>query len=149
MRKLQVVSPYEPAGDQGQAIKKLSEGILNGEKYLTLKGVTGSGKTFTMANIIAGLNQAISGEEQLIVLLETMSGKGTEIGSRFEELKAIRDGLEHPERVGVCLDTCHINDSGYDLDDFDQILDTFDQIIGIEKIKCVHVNDIFFFGVCK
>ena len=103
---------------------------------------TGIGAEAGIQNIINGLNQAITGKEKLIVLLETMSGKGTEIGVRFEELKAIRDGLEHPERVGVCLDTCHVFSAGYDIvNDLDGVLEEFDRILGLDSLKAIHMND--------
>ena len=70
-----------------------------------------------------------------------MAGKGSEVGKCFNELKSIIDGVNHKERIGVCLDTCHLNDAGYDLNNFNEVLDTFDKIIGIEKIKCIHIND--------
>ena len=70
-----------------------------------------------------------------------MAGKGTEVGSCFEEIKQIIDGIEYKERIGVCLDTCHINDAGYDLSKFNTILKDFDEIIGLEYLKCIHVND--------
>ena len=70
-----------------------------------------------------------------------MAGKGTEVGRSFEEIKAIIDGVSKKDRIGVCLDTCHLNDAGYDLNNFDEVLNSFDKIIGINKIKCVHVND--------
>lgn len=99
------------------------------------------GEEVGIENIIRALNTAIDNETKVTICLETMAGKGTELGKTFEQLKTIIDGVKYQDKIGVCLDTCHINDSGYDLDDFDQILETFDQIIGIEKIKCVHVND--------
>ena len=76
---------------------------------------TGIGTEAGIKNIINGLNQAITGEEKITVLLETMSGKGSEIGVKFEELKAIRDGVKYPEQIGVCLDTCHVFSAGYDI----------------------------------
>ncbi len=77
-----------------------------------------------------------------IILLETMAGKGTEVGRSFEELRAVIDKLEDAGRIGVCLDTCHVFDSGYDIvSDLDGVLDQFDQIIGLERLKAVHVND--------
>ena len=76
-----------------------------------------------------------------MILLETMAGKGSEVGRNFEELKAIIDGIHNKDRVGVCLDTCHLNDAGYDLNNFDDILNSFDKLIGINKIKCIHIND--------
>ena len=77
-----------------------------------------------------------------MILLETMSGTGTEIGARFEELKAIRDGVRHPEKIGVCLDTCHIYSAGYDIvNDLDGVLEKFDQILGLPLLRAVHLND--------
>ena len=103
---------------------------------------TGIGVEAGISNIIAGLNQAISGEEKITILLETMSGKGSEIGVTFEELKAIRDGLEHPERVGVCLDTCHVFAAGYDIvNHLDDVLDEFERVLGLENLKAIHLND--------
>ena len=93
-------------------------------------------------NIIAGLDQAITGEENITILLETMTGKGTEIGARFEHLKAIRDGVKHPERIGICLDTCHVFAAGYDIvNDLDGVLEEFDQVLGLELLKAIHLND--------
>lgn len=92
--------------------------------------------------IIEGLNQAITGDENITVLLETMSGKGTEIGRSFEELKAIIDGVEYSERIGVCMDTCHIFSAGYDIvNDLDGVLDEFDRVIGLDRLKTIHLND--------
>ena len=103
---------------------------------------TGIGVEKGIANIIRGLDQAITGEEKITVLLETMSGKGTEIGGRFEELRAIRDGAAHPERIGICLDTCHVFAAGYDIvHDLDGLLQEFDEILGLELLKAVHLND--------
>ena len=112
---------------------------------------TGIGVEAGIQNIIDGLNQAITGKEQITVLLETMSGKGTEIGVRFEELKAIRDGLVHPERVGVCLDTCHVFSAGYDIvENLDGVLDEFDRILGLNLLKAIHMNDSMMpFGMHK
>ena len=70
-----------------------------------------------------------------------MAGKGSEVGSKLEEIKAIIDGVKDKEHIGVCLDTCHLNDAGYDMRDFDSYLDLFDREIGIDKIYCIHVND--------
>ncbi|MBD5463252.1 MAG: deoxyribonuclease IV [Lachnospiraceae bacterium] len=103
---------------------------------------TGIGTEKGIQNIIAGLNQAITGEEAIMVLLETMSGKGTEIGASFEELKAIRDGVKHPERIGICLDTCHIFAAGYDIvHDLDGVLSEFDRVLGLELLRAIHFND--------
>ena len=103
---------------------------------------TGIGVEKGIVNIVRGLDQAITGEEKITVLLETMSGKGTEIGERFEELRAIRDGAAHPERIGICLDTCHVFAAGYDIvHDLDGVLQEFDEILGFELLKAVHLND--------
>ncbi len=103
---------------------------------------TGIGTEKGIENIIAGLNQAITGQEQITVLLETMSGKGTEIGASFEELKAIRDGVKHPERIGICLDTCHVFAAGYDIvHNLDGVLEEFDRVLGMELLRAIHFND--------
>ena len=103
---------------------------------------TGIGVEAGIKNIIAGLNQAITGNENIMVLLETMSGKGTEIGVTFEELKKIRDGVEHPERIGICLDTCHVFSAGYDIvNDLEGVLSQFDRVLGLELLKAIHLND--------
>jgi len=103
---------------------------------------TGIGVEAGIVNITAALNQAITGQEKINVLLETMSGKGTEIGYEFEHLREIRDRVEHPERLGVCLDTCHIFSAGYDIvNDLDGVIDRFDQVIGLEHLKAIHFND--------
>lgn len=102
----------------------------------------GSGVEEGTRKIIEGLNQAITGNENITVLLETMSGKGTEIGRRFEEIRAIIDGVEHNERMGVCMDTCHIFSAGYDIvNDLDGVLDEFDRVIGLDRLKTIHLND--------
>ena len=88
-------------------------------------------------NIIDNLNKV--GKSNVLILLETMAGKGTELGKSFEELKKIIDGVKYP--LGVCLDTCHVNDAGYDLNNFDELLNLFDKIIGINYLKCIHIND--------
>lgn len=93
-------------------------------------------------NIIRGLDQAVTGQEKLMVLLETMTGKGTEIGARFEHLREIRDGAAHPERIGVCLDTCHVFAAGYDIvNELDKVLDEFDHVLGLGLLKAIHLND--------
>ena len=100
----------------------------------------GLGVDTAISNIAKGLNM-ILGTHPVTVLLETMAGKGTEVGSSLEDLKKIIDLVNDKEHIGVCLDTCHLNDAGYDMSRFDDFLDEFDKIIGIDKIGCVHVND--------
>lgn len=88
------------------------------------------------------LNEVLTEEQSTIVLLETMAGKGSEIGRSFEELRAIMDKVERNEKLGVCFDTCHVWDGGYDIvNNLDGVLEKFDKIIGIGKIKAVHLND--------
>ena len=88
------------------------------------------------------LNEILRKEQTTTVLLETMSGKGSEVGRNFEELKAIIDKVKLKDKLGVCLDTCHIWDGGYDVvNNFDGVLDEFDKIIGLEKLKAIHLND--------
>lgn len=93
-----------------------------------------------ICNIARGLNM-ILGEVDVRILLETMAGKGSEVCSKLEEIKRIIDLVEDKRHIGVCIDTCHLSDAGYDLRDFDSFLDKFDEVIGIENIGCVHVND--------
>ena len=88
------------------------------------------------------LNQILTPEQHTTVLLETMAGKGTEVGSRFEELAAILDKVELSDKMGVCLDTCHVYDAGYDIvNDLDGVLEAFDRIIGLDRLRAIHVND--------
>ncbi len=101
----------------------------------------GLGSDVGIKNIIDALNKVITKNQNVIVCLETMAGKGSEVGSYFEQIKQIIDGVNFNDKVGVCLDTCHVNDAGYDLNDFDKVLDEFNQIIGLNKLMCVHIND--------
>ena len=88
------------------------------------------------------LNRILKSEQTTTVLLETMAGKGSEVGSRFEELAEIIDRVNLKEKMGVCLDTCHVSDAGYDIiGDPDGVLDEFDRIIGLNRLKAIHVND--------
>ena len=102
----------------------------------------GQGKETGIALIADTLNQIIRPGQQTIVLLETMAGKGSEIGGTFEELREILDRVKFPEKVGVCLDTCHVWDAGYDIvNRLDEVFAEFDRVIGLEKLKAVHTND--------
>jgi deoxyribonuclease-4 len=100
----------------------------------------GLGVDAAISNIAKGLNM-ILGTHDVTILLETMAGKGTEGGSSLEEVKRIIDLVDDKEHIGVCLDTCHLNDAGYDMSEFDSFLNRFDSLIGLDKIGCVHVND--------
>lgn len=98
-------------------------------------------RTDALNNIIKGLNSILYPDDNIMILLETMAGKGTELGINLEELKYIIENVKLKERVGVCLDTCHLSDSGININEFDKYLDEFDKQIGIDKIGCVHLND--------
>ena len=94
-----------------------------------------------LKNISDALNEIIDEDTSVMILLETMAGKGTECGINLQELKTIIDRVIYQKKIGICIDTCHLNDSGIDLNKFDDYLLEFDKTIGIDKIKCVHVND--------
>ncbi len=88
------------------------------------------------------LNELLKPEQKTIVLLETMAGKGSEVGRTFEELRSILDKVELQEKMGVCLDTCHVYDAGYDIvEHLDEVLREFDQVIGLDRLRAVHLND--------
>jgi deoxyribonuclease-4 len=91
-------------------------------------------------NIIEALNYVINDNDKCMIILETMAGKGSECGKTIEEIKNIIEGV-NTDNIGVCLDTCHLNDAGYDMNEFDNYLDIFDQEIGLSKVKCIHIND--------
>ncbi len=103
---------------------------------------TGQGVKTGIAQIVAALNACLFPEQTTIVLLETMAGKGSEIGRSFEELREILDGITLSDKIGVCLDTCHIWEGGYDIvNDLDGVLTEFDRIIGLNRLYAVHLND--------
>lgn len=103
---------------------------------------TGQGMETGIGQIAETLNAILTPDIRTTVLLETMSGKGSEVGSRFEELREIIDRVELSDKLGVCLDTCHVSDAGYDIaDDLDGVLTEFDRVIGLERLKAVHIND--------
>lgn len=92
--------------------------------------------------IIRTLDQVMFPQQQTTVLLETMAGKGSEVGGRFEELRRIMDGVALPEKLGICLDTCHIHDGGYDIvGNLEGVLEEFDRVIGLRHLKAMHIND--------
>lgn len=102
----------------------------------------GQGEEKGIELICKALNTVLFPEMTTTVLLETMAGKGSEMGKTFEELKAIIDGTELSDKLGVCLDTCHVSDGGYDIvNDLDGVLEQFDKIIGIGRLKALHLND--------
>ncbi len=103
---------------------------------------TGLGTETGIALIADTLNAILTPHQHTTVLLETMAGKGTEIGGRFEELRAILDRVELTDRMGVCLDTCHVSDAGYDIvNDLDGVLTEFDRVIGLSRLRAIHIND--------
>ena len=114
-----------------------------GSDYIVLHPGSFTDKTleYGIERISNGLNQVLTNDTKPFICLETMAGKGSEIGRNFEELKAIIDKVDKKEKIGICLDTCHLHDSGYDIiNDFDGVMNHFDKIIGIDKIKVVHIN---------
>lgn len=103
---------------------------------------TGQGIEVGIKYIIELLNDVLKKDQKTIVLLETMAGKGSEVGGNFNELKAIMEGVKYIDKLGVCLDTCHVFDGGYDIvNDLDGVLNTFDKIIGMDKLHAIHLND--------
>ena len=102
----------------------------------------GAGAEAGIAQICKGLNEVLNEDTPVFIALETMAGKGTEIGRSFEELKAIYNGCNHPAKLRVCFDTCHVNDAGYDLvNDYENVMNEFDKIIGLDQIAAFHIND--------
>ncbi|AID42666.1 deoxyribonuclease IV [Staphylococcus xylosus] len=102
----------------------------------------GEGTDAGIKKIIEGLNEVLTNDNDVRIALETMAGKGSEIGRNFEEIARIIDGVDNNERLSVCFDTCHTHDAGYNVkEDFDGVLNEFDKIIGVDRIKVVHVND--------
>lgn len=114
-----------------------------GIKYMVLHpgSHVGLGVDIGLQNIIFGLNEVLKDDNSVIILLETMAGKGTELGTNFQEIKTIIDGVNDKSKIGVCLDTCHLNDAGFNIAEFDKILDEFDSTIGLDYVHCVHIND--------
>lgn len=123
-----------------QEIKRVEE---IGAKYIVLHpgAHVGAGEEVGLDQIIKGLDMVLTNDQTPIICLETMAGKGSELGTSFEQLAYIINNVKLPDKLGVCLDTCHINDAGYDETDFDNILDEFDKIIGLDRLKVIHVND--------
>ncbi|MCC4219686.1 deoxyribonuclease IV [Staphylococcus saprophyticus] len=102
----------------------------------------GEGTDAGIKKIIEGLNEVLTNDNNVRIALETMAGKGSEVGRNFEELARIIDGVNHNDRLSICFDTCHTHDAGYNVkEDFDGVLNEFDKIIGVDRIKVVHVND--------
>lgn len=117
--------------------------VALGVRYIVLH--PGSATTIprdeALDNIIYALNKILQKDDPIVILLETMAGKGTELGINIDELKYVIDHIDLKDKVGVCLDTCHLNDSGIDIALFDQYLEEFSKKIGLDKIGCIHIND--------
>ena len=116
---------------------------LLGIKYLVLHpgSAVNTSREEAIKNIAKGLNLILDNDYDVTILLETMAGKGNEVGKTFEELSSIIELVKFKDKIGVCLDTCHLNDAGYNITNFDSLLDEFDKVIGIDKIGCIHIND--------
>ncbi|MBR3891482.1 MAG: deoxyribonuclease IV [Bacilli bacterium] len=156
VKNLVVHAPYiiNLGNLKDEEIFKLAKRVLKDEisrtnyigvKYLVLHpgAHLNFGVEAGLNRIVEGLNEVLdSDDSDVTILLETMSGKGSELGKTFEELKYIIDHTNKKERLGVCLDTCHVFDGGYDIvNDLDGVLKSFDEIIGLELLKVIHVND--------
>ena len=119
------------------------ETIMPGQLYNMHPGAhVGQGSDVAIPLIADALNQVLAPEQTTTLLLETMAGKGSEVGRTFEELAAIIERVELADHVGVCLDTCHVWDGGYDIaSDLDGVLDRFDRVIGLDRLRTIHLND--------
>ena len=114
-----------------------------GVKYLVLHPGSSVGikRDIALNNIIYALNSVLTKDDEICILLETMAGKGTELGINLEEMSYLISNVSLQDKIGVCLDTCHLSDSGVDLNHFDDYLEAFDKAIGLKKIGCIHIND--------
>lgn len=150
--KVVVHAPYivNLANDGDPEKYKFSVNFLQEEiERCKLLGITklvlhpGSHVGLGVDRAISNISNAINmiNNDSVVILLETMAGKGTEVGSRLEEIKQIIDLVDNKDLIGVCLDTCHLSDAGYDISNWDKLLDEIDSVIGLDKIGCVHVND--------
>lgn len=130
------------------AVEKLKIEVIRTQQLCSNKIVLHPGCSLTLDRnnaiefIANGINEVIQeAQNNVIICIETMSGKGSEVGKTFEELKAIIDLIEDKSKIGVCLDTCHIHEAGYDVRDVNKILDEFDNVIGMQYLKVIHLND--------
>lgn len=153
MEHMIVHAPYiiNPANSVKPEVSELAVQFLDSEakrtkeigaRYMVLHpgSFTTTDPDTGIRTAIAHLNEVVIPDD-VTVCLETMAGKGSEIGYTFEQLAEILSGLKQPERYGICLDTCHINDAGYDVSDFDKVLDEFDHVIGLDRLHVIHLND--------
>ena len=124
--------------------KEISRTAAMGAEVLVLHpgSHVGAGVEAGTAQIVHGLNEVLTADTPVKIALETMAGKGSEIGRSFEELRAIYDGCAHPDKLRVCMDTCHVNDAGYDIvHNYEDVMEQFDKIIGLDQIAAFHIND--------
>lgn len=122
--------------------KELKRVEILGIKYMVLHpgSHVGLGREVGLNNIIKGLNEVLK-DSNVTILLETMAGKGTELGTSVDEIKYLIDNTIYNDKIGICLDTCHLNDAGYNMNDFDKLLDEIDEKIGLKYVGCIHIND--------
>ncbi|GAA4294647.1 deoxyribonuclease IV [Anaerocolumna aminovalerica] len=124
--------------------KELERTAALQSKYLVLHpgSHVGAGEEIGIKQIVKGINEVLDKDSKVYIALETMAGKGSEIGKTFEELAQIYDGVKHSDKLRVCFDTCHTNDAGYDIvNDFDGVIHRFDKLIGKDQIAVFHIND--------
>ena len=154
MERMIIHAPYiiNPANSTKPEVAELAVEFLQKELYRTAKigakylvlhpgSYTDTDLETGIRTVISQLNSVQEYPEGVTVCLETMAGKGSEVGYRFEQIAQILEGLGHPEHFGVCFDTCHTSDAGYDLNDFDGVLDEFGRIIGLDRMHVIHLND--------
>lgn len=146
-------APYiiNPANSVKPEVGELAVSFLSQESYRTAaigaRYMVLHPGSYTTTDLDTGIQTTIQHlnetdiADQVVICLETMAGKGSEIGFRFEQIAEILEGLKKPEKFGVCLDTCHISDAGYDLRDFDKVLEEFDHYIGRDRLHVIHLND--------
>ncbi|MGM9873628.1 MAG: deoxyribonuclease IV [Bacilli bacterium] len=153
--KLVVHAPYivNPANTVKEGIEDFNISIITNEIKRTeaFKATimvlhpgahVGAGNIVGMNEVIKVLNKIIDSHKSNVkIAIETMAGKGSEVGINFKEIKYIIDGINDKSRIGVCLDTCHINDAGYDVSDVDNVINQFDEFIGLEYLSVIHIND--------
>lgn len=123
---------------------ELERSTAMGSKYMVLHpgSHVDAGVDAGTESIIKGINEVLTADTECMIALETMAGKGSEIGRTFEELARIYDGVKYNDKLRVCFDTCHVNDAGYDVkNDFDGVINQFDKVIGKDQIVCFHIND--------
>ncbi|WP_215826503.1 deoxyribonuclease IV [Spiroplasma endosymbiont of 'Nebria riversi'] len=122
--------------------KEINRSLAIGAKYIVLHPGSSSDASIGLQYIIDGLNEVLEPNQNIKIALETMSGKGSELGINFLQLQTIIRGVKYSHLVGVCWDTCHLNDAGYDLvNNLEQVIEEFDKIIGLDKLFVIHLND--------